>query len=169
MGRQLPQVAVRPDDLPDLRQATREAHEAVQALREAKRDLEATWEAIKVETRAQIQAAIDIEMATAREDIAKGRTSAIEKIIRSMDRFWSELVGVDGGSMEPPRLQQLLREKVVDRIDLQSEAVARHMLWHEERGDRPVAAGPVTEDHINRAVIAITRLAEREAMHDEST
>lgn len=119
MGRQLPQVSVRTEDLPELRAATREAHEAAQELRQAERDLAKAYEIVRQDVYQQIKREVERQMEALGEELAKQRNLATERVMRSMDEFWAHMIGADPEAVhsgDPPELARMLQEGVMDHL-----------------------------------------------------
>lgn len=125
MARQHPLVAVEPDTLPDLRAATREAHEALQELRAVIAAAEATRDEIAEIVRRHRTEIDEVLAEHAREamrglgdELRAGRDRSLEKIRESMDDYWRLMVGEARSQRgEGETTGELIRRRVIAPLD----------------------------------------------------
>jgi predicted DNA-binding transcriptional regulator YafY len=146
--RQLPTVAVEPDKLDELREATRKAHEAEQAMRQAARDLKDAYAAVRGDVTERIQNEVHHQLEKLGKTVARHRELSVQTIERDMARYWGAMIGVDPSEIGSPtggeHIASLLGERVVDRIDQLEVAVSGLTRQH--------LTGPHSLPHILRAI-----------------
>ena len=131
--RQHPLVAVEPDTLPELRRATREAHEAIQALRDATEAARAAiaevdsaiasaerWSRTKrAEIDELLQGHARAAMRELGDELARGRDRTLEQIQQSMDDYWRIMLGVSREQLDAGEetVGELLHRRIIRPLD----------------------------------------------------
>jgi hypothetical protein len=124
--RQHPLVAVEPDALPELRAATRDAHEATQQLRKAAADVRQVLDAAEAVRGAAVAELRDYLREQAREamrelgaELERGRDQSLDRIEKTMDNYWRLMLGEapEQRRREGDSVGELLQRRIVAPLD----------------------------------------------------
>lgn len=102
------------EDIAALKQATREAHEAIQESKDVKKELEATWARISEEIENHIESEVAIGLTKYSGSILTAIEDATQRVYERFDLIADILVGEDKQSRRKglPSITELVEQRV---------------------------------------------------------